>query len=81
MISQLRRFVSRITGFSTPIIGLSWTPDEPEREKIRALLVFLEDRRTLYNPYIMEICEHSYVSVHEIRDELTKVISQINEDS
>jgi hypothetical protein len=42
--------IARITGFSTPVFGMSWEPPEFERDIIRKFLVSLEDRRVLYNP-------------------------------
>ena len=70
-----------ITGFSTPIFGLSWKPPEPEREKIRQLIVFLEDRRALYNPYNMETVRWVHESVLKIREELTNTLQQLAEES
>ena len=77
----MKKILSRITGFSTPILGVSWVPSEFERTIIRNLIVFLEDRRTLYNPYIMEIQEHCFASIFEIRQYLTDVLHEIDEES
>lgn len=38
----------RITGLSLPIIGVQWSLGADERDAIRKLLMFLEDRRILY---------------------------------
>jgi hypothetical protein len=38
----------RITGISLPIIGVQWSLGADERDAIRKLLMFLEDRRILY---------------------------------
>jgi len=73
--------VKHITGFSTPIFGVSWNPPEPEREKIRQLIVFLEDRRALYNPYNMETVRWVDESVLKIREELTERLQQLGEES
>lgn len=70
-----------ITGFSTPLFGLSWKPPEPERERIRQLILFLEDRRALYNPYNMETVHWVDESVLKIREELTNTLQQLAEES
>ena len=44
----------RITGISTPVFGVSWTPPESKRDVVRRLVAFLEDRRALYAEYHME---------------------------
>jgi len=73
--------VKHITGFSTPIFGVSWSPPEPERDKIQKLIVFLEDRRALYNPYNMETVRWADESVLKIREELTDRLQQLSEGS
>ena len=70
-----------ITGFSTPIFGVSWNPVETEREKIRQLIVFFEDRRALYNPFNMETNDWVGESVLKIRVELTKMLQHLGEES
>lgn len=64
----------RITGFSTPIFGLQWTPPRVDIEVAREVIVFLEDRRVLYSPYEAEVPEHVVSSVFEIRRFLTDVL-------
>lgn len=71
----------RVSSVTTPVGGLSWTPSPSEREELRKLVVFLEDRRALFDPYNIEatvLVEHS---VQEIRAELTKVLQTIGETS
>ncbi|WP_421028810.1 DUF6650 family protein [Paraburkholderia sp. A1RO-5L] len=36
------------TGVSTPLVGVSWQSTTSEKEAIRKLLVFLDDRRVLH---------------------------------
>lgn len=58
---------------------MSWTPSPSERDELRKLVVSLEDRRALFDPYNIEatvLVEHS---VQEIRAELTKVLQTIGE--
>ena len=73
--------VRYITGVSTPVFGISWNPPEPEREKIRKLIIYLEDRRALYNPYNMETMHWVDESVLKIREELTGSLQQLGEES
>lgn len=71
----------RLTGISTPFFGISWDPPEDERELVRSLIIFLEDRRALYYP---DYCEHfPWVteSILEIRKELTNTLQSAPENS
>jgi hypothetical protein len=43
-----KQIAKRLTGISTPIGGISWTPPVDERDVAKKLLVFLEDRRALF---------------------------------
>jgi hypothetical protein len=78
---KFRELTSRLTGVSIPVFGVSWTAPEPERKVVRDLLVFLEDRRALYNPYAFEIDTQVSDSVLEIRKELTEAIRRLPETS
>lgn len=57
----------RLNGISTPFGGLTWQPSEAEATIARRILLFLEDRRVLYNPYDWEVPDHCLMSVLEIR--------------
>jgi len=63
-----KSIANRLTGISTPIGGISWTPPVDERDKAKRLLTFLEDRRALYHPYNMEIGDYVVESILEIRE-------------
>lgn len=76
-----KSFVSRLTGISTPIGGISWTPPEDERDRAKRLLTYLEDRRALYQPYNMEICDYVVKSILEIRQRLTSDLEHVNKTS
>ncbi|CCV09588.1 conserved hypothetical protein [Mesorhizobium metallidurans STM 2683] len=55
----------RVTGISTPVFGVSWSgPGPAETEIVRRFLVFLEDRRVLYNPFDMETEAEVRHSIH-----------------
>jgi hypothetical protein len=76
-----KEILSRLTGFSIPIFGVSWDPPEAERATARKVLAFLEDRRVLYNPFHLEMEEHCIRSVIEIRHFLTDVIGSLPSES
>ncbi len=69
----------RLTGFSTPVFGVSWDPGESQVAVARRVIAFLEDRRVLFNPYHLEDPMHCIESVTEIRRYLTAEIGQLPE--
>jgi hypothetical protein len=71
----------RITGFSTPTVGVSWTPQAADRNTVRAFLTFLEDRRVLFNPFRLEVAYQVQQSIQQIRAECTKAIGSIPDNS
>jgi len=72
----------KVTGFSTPLGGLQWSDPGPgEAEIVRRFLVFLEDRRVLYNPFGMEVESDAEHSVHQIREECTKALQALSPDA
>jgi len=75
-VRWLRRRGSRVTGISTPLLGVSWTPGVSDEEQARALLAFLEDRRVLFAPEDLEDASHCVVSVERIRDFLTGMLTR-----
>jgi hypothetical protein len=76
-----KKLLGRLTGISTPIGGVSWTPPTDESDVARKLLIFLEDRRVLYMPYDMEVGLYVLRSTEEIRTRLTKDLEQIDRAS
>lgn len=70
---------SRLTGFSIPIFGISWQPDESEIKIAKRILTQLEDRRVLFSPYELEIPRHCISSVIEIRRTLTEEIGKLSQ--
>jgi hypothetical protein len=76
-----KEVLNRITGFSTPVFGISWKPRKPEVVTARRVLAFLEDRRVLYNPYHVEVADQCIQSVLEIRRFLTDVVGQLDGNS
>ncbi len=70
----------RITGISTPLGGIQWAdPGPSERELVRRFMLFLEDRRVLYNPSMLEVRSQVDHSIHEIRKECTEALRQLGE--
>jgi len=68
----------RITGISVQFGGISWAdPGPSDAEKVRDFIVFLEDRRVLYNARELEVASQVDRSVHDIRAECTKVLQMI----
>lgn len=78
---KFKKIAKSLTGFSTPIFGISWNPPESDREVVRRLLTFLEDRRVLYNPYDLETIRWVIKSVLIIRRKLSEVLEMLDENS
>jgi hypothetical protein len=76
-----REIASRITGFSGPGFGISWTPPAAEVTVARRVIQFLEDRRVLYNPYHLEVPEQCVHSVVEIRKFITTELGNLDPSS
>lgn len=67
MAGKSSQWLSRLTGFSTPIFGASWTSPAAERDVATELLLHLEDRRVLFSPSEAEVPHHCVSSVLELR--------------
>jgi hypothetical protein len=81
LVKQAKKLGQSITGFSTPIFGLQWQPPKTDRGIVRDVLIFLEDRRVLYNPHAWEIPDHVAQSLIEIRERLTSQMSALSDDA
>lgn len=79
MLIRAKDMLMRLTGFSTPIFGVSWSPPSSDRDAVRKLLAFLEDRRALFNPMSAEIEDHVVASIHTIREECVKAVGAVND--
>lgn len=75
------KIAKSLTGFSTPVFGISWNPPETDRAVVRKLITFLEDRRALYNPFNIETPMFVDQSILEIRKELTNLLQSLGNDS
>lgn len=78
---KFSEIANRLTGISTPIMGVSWQPTESEVAAARRVVAFLEDRRVLYNPGEMEVPVHCVSSVLRIRRFLTVEIGRLGRKS
>ena len=77
---KYRQIAKSLTGFSTPFFGVSWNPPETDRDIVKKLITFLEDRRALYNPYNIETPMFVDQSLLEIRKELTNTLQGIGDN-
>jgi len=69
----------RITGISSPLGGIQWSDPGPgEGEIVRQFLLFLEDRRVLYNGMELEVVSPVERSIHEIRDQCTRTLQALS---
>lgn len=69
---KFERIYKNITGLSCPIFGIQWNAPPIEADVAKNIVLFLEDKRVLFNPADMEDAGHCAQSVSEIRSELTK---------
>ena len=76
---KFREIASRLTGISSPVFGVSWSPPLPDVTVARRVVAYLEDRRVLFADESIEIPEHCASSVIEIRRYLTSEIQQLGE--
>jgi len=77
---KFQEITKRITGISTPIFGISWKPDDTERDHAKEIIAYLEDRRVLYVPSEVEIPIHCAESILEIRKSLTQKIGKLDQE-
>lgn len=78
---KFSEIANRLTGISSPVLGVSWQPTELEVSAARRVVAFLEDRRVLYAPDELEMPSHCVHSVLEIRRFLTAEIGKLDSDS
>jgi len=75
---RFSEIANRLTGISTPIMGVSWQPSELEISAARRVIAFLEDRRVLYSPGELEVPSHCVHSVLDIRRFLTAELGKLD---
>lgn len=69
-----KSLISRLTGISTPIGGITWNPTKAEVDIAKELLFYLEDRRFLYTPFESEDYRYVVDSVLQTRKKLSTLI-------
>lgn len=77
MQGKIRQWAGRLTGLSTPLVGVSWTAPVAERDVAAELVAHLEDRRVLFNPSDAESPGHCMSSVIEIRRLLSASLGRL----
>ncbi|MDR3491503.1 MAG: hypothetical protein P4M12_05575 [Gammaproteobacteria bacterium] len=75
---KFNEIISRLTGISCPVFGVSWNPPETDRAIAQRLVTFLEDRRVLYTPSEIEVPHHCVQSVIKIREFLTIELTKVD---
>lgn len=66
----------RVRAIHTPIGGIEWDPPELDATVAKRVLIFLEDRRMLYEPLAAEVPEHCVESAQMTREYLTTELTQ-----
>lgn len=77
---NFNEILTRITGISCPIFGVSWTAPDAERLVARRVLAFLEDRRVLYVDSELEVPYHCVQSILEIRETLSRELGTLKSE-
>lgn len=67
---KFKRILQSVTGISTPIFGIQWTPPQWASDLAEETLVYLSDKRILFNHFDMENADHCLHSVDSMRDHL-----------
>ena len=78
---KFKKIIKRITGISSPIFGVSWNPENTERDFAKEVIAYLEDRRVLYSSSEMEVPHYCVTSVLQIREFLTSKIGKLRKDA
>lgn len=78
---KAKEMLNRVTGFSIPIFGIQWTPVALDREAVRKFIVFLEDRRALFNPMPSEVEDDVIGSIRHIREQCVLTLGALGEKS
>lgn len=78
---KFERIYKNITGLSCPIFGIQWNAPIIEADEAKHIILFLEDKRVLFNPADMEDANHCAQSVIQIRNELTNALQNLPSSS
>ncbi|WP_339897694.1 DUF6650 family protein [uncultured Gilvimarinus sp.] len=77
---EFKSILGRVNGISTPIFGVSWSPENTEKDKARRLITFLEDRRVLFYEEEREGADFCRQSVELIREKITDFLQDFETD-
>jgi hypothetical protein len=80
LLLTFQEIKNRITGFSFPLFGVSWQPNESEIKIAQNIINQLEDRRVLYSPYELERPHYCIESILRIRECLTQEICKVSQN-
>ncbi|MFI9653419.1 DUF6650 family protein [Guyparkeria sp. GHLCS8-2] len=69
---KFKRILQSVTGVSTPIFGIQWTPPHWASDLAEETLVYLSDKRVLFNRFDMEDAGHCIQSVDNVRNHLER---------
>ncbi len=78
---KFKEIANRLTGFSTPVFGVSWNPPKLESEAAQRLITELEDKRVLFNPSDVEVPHHCVESIFQLRCILTGELKNLDRAS
>ena len=80
---KAKSLANRLSGVSVSLtgIGISWKPKEAERDIVRGLIIYLEDRRALTMHHRREFSPHVVESILDIRKQLTEALQRLDDDS
>ncbi len=78
---KFENIYKNITGFSCPIFGIQWNPPTPEVTVAQNLIIYLENKRVLFNPTHIENAQHCISSVTDIRNKVTKSLQELSTKS
>ncbi len=69
------------TGIAIPISGVSWNPPDEQRQLVKNVFTFMENRVPLYNTYALEMEALVSDSVLAIQQNLMTAIQELPEDA
>lgn len=67
-----------LNGISTPFGGISWDNNTTAKDRFQYLLLFLESKRILTNPFYMELKAECIESVLEIKHTLVEITKDVS---
>jgi hypothetical protein len=70
-----------ITGLSCPWFGIQWNPPVIEIDEAKKVVVYLENKRVLFNPSQIEDAQHCLSSAIEIRNFISDVLPHLSPNS